>query len=68
MEKMELKVSGMHCDGCASRIEKALSSMDGVEEVHASFKSGKVEMVADPKQLNAIKEKLSDIGFAAVGE
>ena len=43
-----LHVTGMHCGGCARRIERALAKVDGVLGVKADFSKARVEVaVAD---------------------
>lgn len=39
-----LHVTGMHCGGCARRIEGALASVNGVLGVKADYSSAKVEV------------------------
>ena len=36
-----LRVKGMTCGGCATSVEKALKSTDGVTDVKVSFEKGK---------------------------
>lgn len=50
MELIELAVSGMSCTGCEQRIEKALARCDGVLRNSADHKTGKVQVVFDPKK------------------
>jgi Cu+-exporting ATPase len=39
-----LHVTGMHCGGCARRIERAVASVQGVLGVKADFHGAKVEI------------------------
>jgi Cu+-exporting ATPase len=39
-----LHVTGMHCGGCARRIERALASVNGVLGVKADYSQAKVEV------------------------
>ncbi len=39
-----LHVTGMHCGGCARRIERALAKVDGVLGVKVDFPTAKVEV------------------------
>ncbi len=43
-----LQVKGMHCGGCAKKIETAVSAMDGVFDVTADYKSGEVRIATAP--------------------
>jgi copper chaperone CopZ len=40
----KLHVAGMHCGGCARRIERALAGIDGVVGVRADFAHAEVEV------------------------
>jgi copper chaperone CopZ len=40
METTKLRIEGMHCEGCAERIGKALSRRQGVREADVSFADG----------------------------
>lgn len=64
MKELLLNVEGMHCGGCEKRIQNAVSDIDGVENVEASFEAGTVKVtlnkVVDEK---AIKETIEDMGF-----
>jgi len=53
----ELRVTGMHCGGCARRIERALAKVDGVLGVKIDVPTGSVKVAtaagADAKSLAA---------------
>lgn len=70
MEKVTLKVKGMHCVSCANNIEKTLGKTDGVESANINFAVEKVTIEYDPKkiELKDIEKKVSDIGFQLVLE
>ena len=40
MNTVTLKIDGMHCDGCAARIEGLLRRAPGVREASVSFADG----------------------------
>lgn len=64
MKEMELKIEGMMCTGCENRVQNALKTIDGVEEVKANHQDGTVRVKAnDNVELSAIKEKVEDIGY-----
>lgn len=50
--KMSLKISGMSCASCAQGVEKALKSINGVEEVNVNFASQKAQIKYQPQQVN----------------
>ncbi len=69
MKEFKIKVNGMVCTGCENRVKNALSTIDGVKEVIADYKTGDVEVVAqDNVELNVLEEKIDDIGFEVVKE
>jgi copper chaperone CopZ len=48
-----LKVSGMSCGACASRVEKTAKSIDGVTGAKASQPKGVAEITFDPGKITA---------------
>ena len=69
MKEFKIKVNGMVCTGRENRVKNALSTIDGVKEVIADYKTGDVEVVAqDNVELNVLEEKIDDIGFEVVKE
>ena len=48
-------VRGMFCSNCEQRIERALSSVSGIEKAKASFTKGTVEVSWDPELVSAQK-------------
>lgn len=67
MNKIELKVKGMVCGGCENRVKNALFTINGVESVEASFKTGIVTVTTN-KELDKslLEDKIDDIGFEVV--
>ncbi|MBZ0171748.1 MAG: cation transporter, partial [Phycisphaerales bacterium] len=43
-----LRISGMHCSGCASKISAALLKLDGVETADVSAQNGTATIAGDP--------------------
>ena len=37
MTNTELKIEGMHCTGCSTRLEKVLRGLDGVVNANVNF-------------------------------
>ena len=48
-----LNVKGMTCDGCASQVKSALSSVSGVKECQVDWKSGKAEVKFEGNETKA---------------
>lgn len=67
MEKIELKIEGMHCGACAAGIQMFVSQMDGVRSVFVDYEGGKGTMEFDPAK--ASKEKIikaiAELGYKA---
>lgn len=66
MKKVHLIIEGMHCDGCAKRIENSLSKREEVKSIQVSYES-KEAVIEYTKECNW-KELIDDLGFQVVGE
>ena len=65
IEKLQLKVGGMHCSLCTNSIHKALERMDGVQSVQVSIAHEETLVQYDPQRVQAldIQEALEDLGY-----
>lgn len=65
MNRLELKVTVMHCMGCEQRIQAALGRMDGVVRSSADHKSGLVTVAIDPAKTteNEVRGSIRRAGF-----
>lgn len=64
MKKITIKVNGMVCDGCENRVKNALSTIDGVESIEASHKTGIVIVISNKEiERSVIEERINDLGF-----
>ena len=64
MKEINLKVKGMHCEGCENRIKNSLSTIEGVDEVIANHVDGTVLVKTNKEvDLEEIKERIEDLGF-----
>ena len=62
--EMIFKVEGMMCGGCENRVQNALKTLDGVENVVASHTKGTVTVTLNKEvDRNAVKEKIQDLGY-----
>ncbi len=59
MTTTTLKIDGMHCDGCAARIQSLLSKQAGVREAAVSFADGAARVSFNPQAIN--KDRLIEI-------
>ena len=65
MKETNLKIEGMHCAGCSTRLEKILNNLDGVEIAKVSLEEKKATIKYDETKINieSIKETIEDAGF-----
>lgn len=65
MKKIEIKVEGMHCEGCSKRLTKVLSNIDGVENVEVSLenKLAKIDYNENITKIEELEEAIIDAGF-----
>ena len=65
MKEIKLKIEGMHCTGCSSRLEKALNNTDGVESATVSFEKKQAIITYNESQtdIEQIKQIIQDTGF-----
>ncbi len=64
MREISFFLEGMMCEGCENRVKNALLAIEGITNVEANHKTGKVTVKMD-KEINfsIIKEKVHDLGF-----
>ena len=56
MNKEEiLKISGMTCNHCVMKVEKALQGVDGVESAFVDMQSAKAEVVYNSDKIDTAK-------------
>ena len=65
MKEIKLKIEGMHCTGCSSRLEKVLNNTDGVEKATVSFEEKQAIITYNESQIDIaqIKETIEGAGF-----
>ena len=70
MKEVKLNITGMHCEGCSTRLQKVLNNQDGVEDAKVSLEDKEAVVKFDESQTNvdALKEAVEDAGFEAVEE
>ena len=64
--KKEIKIDGMHCEHCATKVESALSSLDGVKKVKVKLEKGLAKLDGDVSD-EAIRAAVSGAGFTVTG-
>lgn len=67
MKEVCLKIKGMHCEGCSTRLTKVLNNQDGVEEAKVSLEKAEANIKFDDSQIGVdeLKEAVEDAGFEA---
>lgn len=66
MEKI-LKIDGMSCSHCSSRVEKVLNQIDGVSAVvNLEAKTATLTLTKEVSD-DVLKEAVEDAGFTVVG-
>lgn len=64
MKERIIKVEGMVCNGCENRVQNALKTIEGVENVVANHTNGTVTINSKEEVSEKVmKEKIEDIGF-----
>ena len=64
MKETVIKVKGMVCNGCENRVQNALKTIEGIEDVKADHNNGTVIVTSKEEVTkNAMEEKIEDIGF-----
>ncbi len=59
--KKIFEVEGLDCAHCAAKIEKAISELDGVDEVTVSFLTQKITLDAEDDKFSAIVKEMVKI-------
>lgn len=68
--KTSFSIGGMSCSGCATTVQEALSSIDGVWDANADLenKSASVTYNADAVSIDDLKQAVEDAGYEFKGE
>ena len=51
-DKLTLNISGMTCNHCKMKVEKALKTLDGVQEVQINLEAGQAEVQYDAGKIS----------------
>ncbi|NJK97328.1 MAG: heavy-metal-associated domain-containing protein [Bacteroidales bacterium] len=68
METKTVIVEGMTCNHCKANVERAISSVEGVQETIADPATGVVKIVAQDLDLSKVKASVEKIGYTFAGE
>ncbi len=69
-KQASFKVTGMTCAACATRIEKGLNRMDGVQEANVNLALEKSVVQYNPEKISEhdLEKKIQDLGYGVVKE
>jgi copper chaperone CopZ len=67
MNKACLKIEGMHCEGCAKRLENILNRKENIEAT-VSFEKKEANIEYKDLTIKEIEEIIEDAGFTSLGE
>ncbi|MTD29466.1 heavy metal translocating P-type ATPase [Planomicrobium sp. YIM 101495] len=67
-KEASFQITGMTCAACATRIEKGISKMDGVEKANVNLALEKSSIQYDPAKLNEadFEKKIDALGYGVV--
>ena len=67
LNRLTLRVDGIHCAGCIQRIEHALAAEPGVREARVNFTTRRLKLAWDGKtaRADALVARITDLGFSA---
>lgn len=70
LKETNMQITGMTCAACATRIEKGLRKLDGIEDANVNLALERSSVKFDPKVTNieAIQKKVRDLGYDVVTE
>ncbi|MFF2753313.1 heavy metal translocating P-type ATPase [Psychrobacillus sp. NPDC058041] len=70
IKETSLHITGMTCAACATRIEKGLNKIDGVEEANVNLALEKSLIKYDPKKVSDkdFEKKIIDLGYGIAKE
>ena len=65
MEKLEIKIEGMHCGGCATGIQMITSQIDGVQSSFVDYNDKKavVEFAPSKTSKAVIFKAIEELGY-----
>jgi len=67
LKRIDLPITGMSCASCAIRIEKGLSSLEGVSQANVNFAAEKATVFFHPDltEVSRLVEKVKELGYGA---
>ena len=68
MKKIEIKIEGMHCEGCSKRLTKVLSNVEGVNTAEVSLENKLADIEYDETiaKIENFYEAIEGAGFEVI--
>ena len=65
--KTVLRSKELTCPSCITKIEKALTALEGVETAKVHFNTGRIEVQHDPEQVSGevLEQSIRAVGYEA---
>jgi len=65
--KQKIKIEGMNCEHCASKVEKAVSELDGVDKIKVKLKDAEAKIKYDETKipLDKLLSVITELGYEA---
>lgn len=69
MEKVMMKLSGLTCPSCLTKIQKSVEAVDGTADVKVLFNAGKVKFTLDPVKADpkVVQANIEKMGYTVQG-
>lgn len=68
MDKIQIRVENVKCGGCVTNITSSLKEFDGIDDVAVEIDSGLVTLNDNQINLQAIENKLIELGYPPVAD
>ena len=64
-----MKLAGITCPSCFTKIEKAVDNLDGTDHIQVMFNAGKLKFTMDPYKVKAVdvKAAFEKMGYEVQG-
>ena len=69
MEKVVMKLDGLTCPSCLTKIQKSVETIDGTDDVKVLFNAGKVKFTLDLDKASpdGVQKKKKKMGYTVQG-
>lgn len=69
MEKVMMKLGGLTCPSCLTKIQKSVETVNGTADVKVLFNAGKVKFSLDPTVTSSqvVQDNIEKMGYTVQG-